>query len=168
MVQAFPHWYDIYMYFNVKVNLVQDLVHVTEHTSGGTMWSVSPECSSFEVFFVTCSYSGVTRLVGIEWPLPLNQASNITFGRDSPTGSVALSVAAVRTQVQICHKEAPFKHIPLYGAHYDKKLAVKNNIHVGSYITFVTTMSEILHGTFRFKHNIQRNITKIKTVSWQK
>lgn len=66
-------------------------------------------------FSVSCSYSVVTRFTRIEWPL--NQESNVPLGGDSPTGSGAPSVAVVRTEVQRCHKQKPFKRTSLYGSH---------------------------------------------------
>jgi hypothetical protein len=84
-------------------------------------------------FLVRCSYSIVTGLVGIEWPL--NQASNVPLGGDSPTGSGAPSVAAVRIEVQMCHKEEPLKHISLYGGHYVENNRLQNQMQEGQYIT---------------------------------
>lgn len=77
-------------------------------------------------FSVSCRHSVVTRLAGIEWPL--NQESNVPLGGDSPIGSAAPSVAVVRTEVQRCHKQEPFKRTSLYGGHYAENNRLQNQM----------------------------------------
>jgi len=116
-------------------------------------------------FSVSCSYSVVTRLAGIEWPL--NQESNVPLGGDSPTGSGAPSVAAVRTEVQRCHKQEPFKRTSLYNSHYAENNRLQNKMPSLTYNVRDNNIRN-LHRTFLDEDNVYRNMFKIRIVSCQR
>jgi len=167
MAQAFPEGYEIYAEFNVKDYSCSKFSrrHTTcikPRVKDGTTWSLSTS-----VFFspVSCSYSIVTRLAGIEWPL--NQESNIPLGGDSPTGSGAPCVAAVRTGVQRCHKQELFKRTPLYGVHYAENNRLENQM---TSLTQSVRDNNIinLYGTSLDEDNVYRNMFKIRIVACQR